>query len=98
MLTKEEFCKYVNTYKEFQDYIDKLDKLNIKLWETEVVGRYIDNYVTMVSKLMDCAPDEKNGTVVENFLFNYEYENRDLEEFYDEVSRDQAIESLMKLI
>ena len=88
MLSKEQFCKYVDTYREYQRYLDELDAYFVKLWEHDSVGKFTEYYVAMISDLMGCTPDEINGTVVENFLFDSAYTEEDTEEFYDDFVKD----------
>jgi len=89
MLSKEEFCKYVKAYREFNTFVDELDKFYVKIWETDAYGWYNNYYVTMLNRLMECEPDEKYGTIVENFLFNSDNSEEDPEEFYNKFVGDK---------
>lgn len=97
MLSKEQFCKYVDTYREYQKYLDELDAYFVKIWEHDSVGKLTEYYVAMISDLMGCAPDKLNGTVVENFLFDSTYTEEDTEEFYDDFIKDNPKISLSYL-
>ena len=94
MLSKEQFCKYAKAYKAFQKYVDMLDELYVKIWEASEFCWYNDCYVTLVCDLLGCEPDEKNGTVVENFLFDSDYTEEDTEEFYDNFVKDNYSDSI----
>lgn len=82
MLEKEDFKKYVKSYLKFSSYLDKLADLNIGIWEEPDVGIFEDNYVKILSLLMDLDIDTTNGNILENFLYDYYNPKASDEEIY----------------
>lgn len=78
MLEKEEFKKYIRSYLKFSSYLDKLADLNIGIWEEPTVGVFEDNYIKILSLLMELDIDTTNGNILENFIYdNYDPEASD---------------------
>ena len=82
MLEKEVFKRYVKSYLKFSSYLDKLADLNIGIWEEPDVGIFEDNYVKILSLLMDLDIDTTNGNILENFLYDYYNPEASDEEIY----------------
>lgn len=75
-LSKAQFCKYINKYKEMLEQEDKvLDVLGVDCeW---VPSEWIINYYEMLSELCD-LPEEKNaGTLLDWFVFDTHFGKED---------------------
>lgn len=91
MISKEEFVRYIEIYKQFEDTLNKLDELHVSLWEDESVGRFCVAYVSALCQLTNVRIDSKCNNDIETYL----YENREWntpEELYDWIQSYQTKE------
>ena len=68
---REKFKQYMNSLMTFKDYLDKLDKLNISIWEEQSVADFEMMYVELLEKLLGVTVD-KFGSDISYFLYDCE--------------------------
>lgn len=71
MLTKEEFVKLVDRVKVFQDYVDNCYKIGLNLYDVngDPVSGLVDDYIKLISKLMNDPEQKHVGTNLEYFIY-----------------------------
>ena len=84
MINKQDFVRYVEIFDNFEEYLKKLDAVNVKLWEEPSCGWFRDAYVAAICQLIDVEIDLKYENALEQYLFDdKEFRTRTPEEFYD---------------
>lgn len=66
---KAQFIKYMNIYKAYHEYEDKLYNLGINIWERDEIGNLITCYIDMLIRLYE---DEENG-FIEYFIYELNF-------------------------
>lgn len=61
-MDRESFKKYMQYIIEYDDYLDRLHKLGVDVWEREELGNILAGYIKLLEAIME-VPDESDNLI-----------------------------------
>ena len=68
-LDRETFKRYMTTIINYENYIDKVSKLGINLWEVTELSELEMCYINLIDSCLNLESTDEYGSVISFFLF-----------------------------
>lgn len=88
MIDKQDFVRYVEIYRDFENYLDKLANMHINIYRDSSCDCLKDAYVALLCQVMDVYVDDKYPNELESYLFERR-ESKSPGEFYNQLTEKE---------